>query len=213
METTGASPQSSAPPAPAPIHPHFEHEWVEPNILMLRDAIPGDIGREFIKLADKLNHYKPATIIAGPSNAYEHAMRTSTNMFIGAVYHPDLAIFEGRLEVASNAGAAIYRQDNTFVPVLKGHSPFELLRYQIGGHFDTHVDAIYGHPALEYRRLSLLVYMNDDYDGGELCFPRQRIMLKPRGGSLVLFPSGFDYPHVACPVRSGTKYCVVSWFF
>lgn len=203
----------TAAPQPEPVYPPYESEWVETNILLVREAIPPDMAKEFLQIADRLNHFKSATIISGAGDPYVNTMRTSTNMFIGATIHPDLAIFEGRCEVAAKAAFTIYKNDNMYVPATKGHSPFELLRYGPGGKFDTHIDTIYGHPALEYRRVSMVFYMNDEYEGGELLFPRQRVMLKPAAGTLVLFPSGFDYPHTAVPVQKGTKYSVVSWFF
>lgn len=58
----------------------------------------------------------------------------------------------------------------------------------------------------------MLLYLNDDYEGGELCFPRQGITIRPEKGMVVMFPSNFQYPHQAFEVRKGVKYVVVSWF-
>ena len=61
------------------------------------------------------------------------------------------------------------------------------------------------------RQLSVLLQLNDDYSGGELVFPRQDVTLAPKAGNVIVFPSGFCFPHVANKVTRGTKYVVVSW--
>ena len=58
--------------------------------------------------------------------------------------------------------------------------------------------------------LSILGCLNDDYKGGELImFADQEIKLK--GGSLLIFPSNFLYPHEVKPVTKGSRYSYVSW--
>ena len=38
-----------------------------------------------------------------------------------------------------------------------------------------------------------LLFLNDDYTGGELLFPTRRRMVRPRGGTAVRWPSGIPY--------------------
>lgn len=51
-----------------------------------------------------------------------------------------------------------------------------------------------------------LVYFNDDYDGGELNFPHHKIKLKPKPGTLVMFPSTCMYAHEVLPITAGDRY-------
>lgn len=85
---------------------------------------------------------------------------------------------------------------------------YQVLRYENGGKYDTHMDDGVKTP----RRVSALLYLNDDYDGGQLEFPLLGIFYKPMAGDLVMFPSGMPYAHAALPVTSGIKYCVVAWW-
>jgi len=87
------------------------------------------------------------------------------------------------------------------------HEPYQALKYRAGDGYNTHYD---GGTELG-RAVSALVYLNDDYEGGELEFPNYKFKLKPEKGMLVLFPSNYAYRHIAHPVISGTKYALVTW--
>ena len=61
-------------------------------------------------------------------------------------------------------------------------------------------------------RLSLVMFLNDDYEGGELEFPYFDYKIVPQKGKVVLFPSSFAYSHIAHPVEEGTKYTAINWY-
>lgn len=82
---------------------------------------------------------------------------------------------------------------------------FNFVKYNPGKYFKVHAD----HGPYYACTISAVVYLNDDYDGGELQFPRQGITIKPQAGDIVLCPSNFVYEHSSLEIRSGTKYCVV----
>jgi predicted 2-oxoglutarate/Fe(II)-dependent dioxygenase YbiX len=56
-----------------------------------------------------------------------------------------------------------------------------------------------------------VLYLNDDYLGGEIEFPHYDVKIKPEAGTLVLFPSNYAYRHIAHEVTSGIKYALVTW--
>jgi predicted 2-oxoglutarate/Fe(II)-dependent dioxygenase YbiX len=53
---------------------------------------------------------------------------------------------------------------------------------------------------------SALIYLNDDYEGGELCFPLHGIEIKPKPGTLIMFPGNCMYLHEVKKVLSGHRY-------
>lgn len=61
------------------------------------------------------------------------------------------------------------------------------------------------------RDISLLVYLNDNFTGGQLNFPRQKFKIQPKPGLLVAFPSTPEYLHGAEPTESGERLVLVSW--
>ncbi|MFV1998060.1 MAG: 2OG-Fe(II) oxygenase [Acidiferrobacterales bacterium] len=57
-----------------------------------------------------------------------------------------------------------------------------------------------------------MVYPNDvDEPGGETEFLYQDIKVKPKEGTLVLFPPFWTHEHRAVTVKNGTKYIATTW--
>ena len=87
----------------------------------------------------------------------------------------------------------------------------DLLKYSPGGKHEIHVDHNTNNP----RCLSIIMNLNDDYEGGDLVFTDQKEKeikrLKLGKGSIVFFPSNFMYPHGIQPITKGTRYSIVSW--
>lgn len=83
---------------------------------------------------------------------------------------------------------------------------FNFVKYEPGHHFMEHHDHGYSYNCT----VSLVSYLNDDYEGGEIYFRLQQLNIKPKAGDLYIFPSNFMYPHQAMPVKSGTKYSLVT---
>lgn len=82
------------------------------------------------------------------------------------------------------------------------------VRYGEGQHFAIHAD----HGFSYICTVSSVVYLNDNYDGGELWFPYLDIKWKPSEGDMVFFPSTYIYAHASLPVTSGVKYSAVTMF-
>lgn len=87
------------------------------------------------------------------------------------------------------------------------HSRLELLKYGPGHFFDNHIDSVPGIP----RTVSVVYYLNDDYEGGEINFHRFGLKIKPKANSLIVFPSNYVYNHSAEAVTSGIKVAVASF--
>jgi len=89
---------------------------------------------------------------------------------------------------------------------LKYWEAFNFIRYGEGQHFMEHHDHGYSYNCT----VSLVCYLNDNYEGGELSFRLQGLKIKPKAGDMYVFPSNFMYPHVAEKVTSGIKYSLVT---
>lgn len=64
-------------------------------------------------------------------------------------------------------------------------------------HFDSEFD--YKDDSELLRLFAILIYLNDDFEGGELMFPLQSKVIKPEVGKLVVFPTSFMFPHLTIP--------------
>lgn len=57
-----------------------------------------------------------------------------------------------------------------------------------------------------------LVYLNDNFTGGELVFPDRDLVIVPRAGLFVGFPSDHKFVHEVPNVLSGKRYSLPIWF-
>lgn len=94
--------------------------------------------------------------------------------------------------------------------------PLQILRYGPGQQYKPHFDAIAG--LANQRIVTVIVYLNDGYEGGETRFGRTGLTIKGRKGDAILFrnvtPEGRADPlseHAGLPVASGTKLIATRW--
>lgn len=87
---------------------------------------------------------------------------------------------------------------------------YEVLKYGPGEFFKPHVD-----DGAEWqnhnRKISTILFLNDDFTGGELEFTKHGLKVKPKTGTVLVFPSSFAFPHQVLP-PDGNRYTVVTWF-
>jgi predicted 2-oxoglutarate/Fe(II)-dependent dioxygenase YbiX len=93
----------------------------------------------------------------------------------------------------------------------------QVLRYEPGGLYGPHADSDHFIAAENHwrkvidRDVSLLLYLNQEFEGGGLSFRQFNYTYRPRAGDLLCFPSSGQYAHEALPVKSGIRYVIVSW--
>ena len=63
-----------------------------------------------------------------------------------------------------------------------------------------------------WRDFSSIVYLNDDYEGGELYFTAQDRVLKPRRGMLVAFSAGYHHEHGVLKVTKGRRITMPAFY-
>jgi hypothetical protein len=59
---------------------------------------------------------------------------------------------------------------------------------------------------------AVIIYLNDDYEGGELYFTQHDLRVKPKAGTLVTFPGTDKYLHGVANVLPGKTRYVISTF-
>ena len=87
----------------------------------------------------------------------------------------------------------------------------DLLKYSEKQHYAPHVD----HSFSGQRTLSIIINLNNDYEGGELVFygqdSKEIKKIKMNSRTIVFFPSNFLFPHSILPFTKGIRYSVVLW--
>lgn len=87
-----------------------------------------------------------------------------------------------------------------------------ILKYVEGNFHGEHLD-LAGYEEMCNRKLSLIVQLNPDYEGGELVlynsYPEKPLTNSKQAGDAVVFPAWM--PHEVRPVDYGTRYVLVVW--
>ena len=82
-------------------------------------------------------------------------------------------------------------------------------KWDVGGFASPHSDNSDndGVPnAFEINKYVGILYLNEDYEGGELFFPLQNIKFKPKARAAYFFPGDKNYIHGVTKVTSGTRF-------
>jgi 2OG-Fe(II) oxygenase superfamily len=111
---------------------------------------------------------------------------------------------ENAIVSASNDYAMHHKMD------IGSLTPLSISKYQLGASMGSHVDS-YGDDTSP--TISVVLYLNDDYEGGEIYFKEQDIEVKPSAGSLIIFPSYEPYYHESKPIVSGVKYMTPGFWY
>ncbi len=183
-------------------------EVLDRDILYIKGLVPW--WGELIDLANKVGGWARSTEVVPSAGAQVTAKRVSHSIRIDGQEEPRLSEMERRVFNAVSFALRSYFDHNQYF-VITQDDGYSLLRYDVGHFYSEHVDYVLSTDATPYRTLSVLVYLNDNYKGGEIVFRRQGITIKPEAGSVVVFPSTCTHPHEALKVTEGEKYVVVTW--
>jgi predicted 2-oxoglutarate/Fe(II)-dependent dioxygenase YbiX len=96
-------------------------------------------------------------------------------------------------------------------------SLIEYLNYRkIYGNTRIHIDGVASksQSISAKRNLSIIICLNDDYEGGEFNFPVQNRCIKLKKGQLIAFPPYWTHPHYTNDLKNDTfRYTINTWFY
>jgi predicted 2-oxoglutarate/Fe(II)-dependent dioxygenase YbiX len=87
---------------------------------------------------------------------------------------------------------------------------------KIYGNTRLHVDGVNSKSTSKSakRSLSIIICLNDDYEGGDFVFPSQKRDIKLKKGQLIAFPPYWSHPHYTNDLKNGTfRYTINTWFY
>ena len=92
-------------------------------------------------------------------------------------------------------------------------TPFRLNHYSEGGFMSKHIDNIHHSHGQKYGfpHITALLFLNDDYEGGQFELCGGDFVPDITQGSCVTFPSNFMYPHEVKKVESGSRFSLMTW--
>lgn len=89
---------------------------------------------------------------------------------------------------------------------IKQAERFRVGKYPQGGYYKDHIDDGGG------RKISIVLFLNEEFEGGELYFNFQELEIKPKAGLLLVFPSNYVFRHECKEITKGNKYILFNFF-
>ncbi len=180
------------------------------NIFHVKDLISQDLCRRCIELyrLDPAKHSGYTSSAAG-ERQLEVDVKVSTDLSVetDGVWAPVFA----ELHSAVTAIVQSIRAQASALQV----APLQCTGYKIQhyrkneGHFTWHFDAL--GPGGWDRQLAVIIYLNTVAEGGETCFYRQDLKIKPVAGEALFFPPFWTHMHCGEIPRSSDKYIISSF--
>ena len=71
-----------------------------------------------------------------------------------------------------------------------------------------------GGPTSYHRMVTVMIYLNSAFSGGEIAFPQHGVKHKPITGDVLIFPGNSAFLHEVEPILSGERYGLMqSWSY
>lgn len=166
----------------------------------------------FLTLAECAHIARSATDLLAPAvvvdprtkRSVPHPIRTSDAAVIGPV-REDPVILAINRRIASVSDTDV-RQGEALT----------VLRYSPGQQYRMHLDTL---PQVTNQRLkTVLIYLNENFEGGETIFPDHNIVIRPICGDAVIFTNIHadggvlsTARHAGLPVKRGVKWLATRW--
>lgn len=180
------------------------------SIFLVQDLISQDLCRRCIELYEQ-DPAKHAGYTASPAGdrQLEADVKVSTDLGI----EPEGIWKDAFVELHAAVTTVVQNLTAQFpglsIAPLQG-TGYKIQHYKKSeGRFKWHFDA-FG-PGGRDRQLAMIIYLNSVEDGGETCFYRQDLKIKPVAGTGLFFPPFWTHLHCGEIPRSGDKYVISSF--
>tara|TARA_Y100000592_G_scaffold44229_1_gene70102 strand:- start:9236 stop:10354 length:1119 start_codon:yes stop_codon:yes gene_type:complete len=156
--------------------------------------------KEIIKRAIKVDDWEPQQTVGK-----HEGVRVCEGWFIPKIEEIDSLIHSKVGEILRKS--EIYYTELGGSPQINEDHGYTVLKYIPGGKYDQHIDQ----GPTNNRVLTMIIALNDDYEGGEVEFWDGKYKLRLNKGDVLVFPSNFMFPHAIVPIKSGERYSIVTW--
>ena len=169
-----------------------EYHWINDDIFTVTDFFTPAECREWIDFAEAIG-FAAAPITTGS----------------GPVMRPDIRNNQRVMVDDMPRAHELFRRAKDYLPQVQGdwklagiNERLRFYRYDEGQQFDWHFDGYFQRESGERSRLTFMVYLNGDFEGGQTSF--DDCVIEPEAGMALFFIH--EIRHKGEPVRQGRKY-------
>ena len=181
------------------------------DIVLYENFIDSETSAKLINVLDK--HAEAGTINWMPISFYESYSsvlpQDDDEYVIEQGLDPN--IFSKIKEAIIDAVASVHDLDPKIISQIGYHTQ----KWEPGAYARVHSDNTDEHGnsgAFTRSRYAAFLYLNDNFEGGLLQFPDQKIRIKPKVGMLAAFDGGFNNMHEVTLITSGVRYTIGSFW-
>jgi hypothetical protein len=190
---------------------YYKDEPIQNSILGIKDnrivEIPNFVGPEDAK--NMINYFEAKAEMWGDIAFYgSSGMGLQTNDPMLADYNLSGDFFDNLRERFKAHVESVFDRE---VRANTSHAQ----KWDVGGFANPHSDNSdnHGEPnAFEINKYVAILYLNGNYEGGDLYFPDHDISFKPTPYALIVFPGGVENIHGVSEITQGTRYTMVSFW-
>lgn len=199
---------------------------MNPDFVKKIRVLSPEFAKQIVGVLDSLpeESWNKSNTVGDDNKRFDSLLRTSDSLRWDTLPPEVLDDWESSLPGAIHHACEFFMQEilasnplyakSPLVPIGAGNAleGGSILRYKVGKSYGWHADEVvarlYDRPCI--RRVSAVLYLNDDFEGGGTEFV-DGTLRKGSPGECVVFPSSPLYIHRGQEVTEGVKYVVTSW--
>lgn len=162
------------------------------DIFLIENFWPSHQCYDFIERTEKIG-YEPATVETERGSRLVEFIRNNNR-----VIYKDIALAD-QLWLSLKPYAPVQRGNSVAIGL---NELFRFYRYELGQQFRKHRDNSYIRNKDEASYFTFMIYLNDNFKGGETTF--NDLVIQPKQGSALLFNHYLE--HAGSPLIEGKKY-------
>lgn len=112
-------------------------------------------------------------------------------------------------------------------PIVPLEGSCDLRKWDVGDYQEPHSDSEGNHDGTDdyfvdpflidnfsslFIDVGCVMYLNDEYSGGEIYFPAYGMVVKPKPGDLMFFPGSNLYMHGVNPITDGERFTITTFY-
>lgn len=181
-----------------------------PDKIYLNNMLSIGKGIENIKIIENIITEEESALLYQEckNELFSYKDKNTGKQWKNKISSKDMISYKSNLILLNTCNKILKLAESLYNVKLEFSSSLQLVKWQETDNMEQHVDDF----AVFHNNISSILYINDDYSGGEIVFKQYNYSIKPKSGSLVLFPGNKYYAHSVNKIISGNRYTSPFWF-